>query len=315
MRGKEIKYRLSTVPPVIILMTIAIISFTFTAQNFFSISNILNILIQASPLLVLSIGQTLIILLGGTDLSVGYVMSFTGLLCAYMLQANFPLLICILLAIIVATTIGMINGILVSRFKIPYFIATYGIGNVFFGLGLLLSGGLSVPALNRSFRYIADGKVFGYFPVIILIAITIFVIMELILNFTSLGRDVHGLGGNREALFLSGVNIKHKEILIFTITGALAGCAGVMFAARAASGHASSGVGWEFDSIAASVIGGNSFIEGRGGLDKTILGVIFICLIRNGLNMSGVAPKYQSTLVGMIVVLAISIDALYKKFR
>lgn len=315
MIGKDLKYKLNAIPPVIILMAIAIISFSFTAENFFSMGNILNILIQASPLLVLSIGQTLIILLGGTDLSLGYVMSFTGLLCAYMLQAHFPLIVCIVLAVLVATAIGMINGILVSKFRIPYFIATYGVGNVFFGLGLLISGGLSVPALNRSFRYIADGKLFGFFPMIVVIAFAIFILMKLVMSFTSLGRDVHGLGGNREALFLSGVNVRRKEVLIFTITGALAGCAGIMFAARAASGHASSGVGWEFDSIAASVIGGNSFIEGRGGLNKTILGVIFICLIRNGLNMSGVAPKYQSTLVGMIVVLAISIDALYKKLR
>ncbi len=308
-----INMKLKSIPPVAFLLFAAVLTFSIFADNFLSVSNMLNILIQASPLLVLSIGQTMIILLGGTDLSLGYVMSFTGLMCAYMINAGFPLVLCILLALIVALGIGMLNGLLVSKFRLPYFIATYGVGNIFFGCGLLISGGLSVPALRRSFRYIADGRILGGFPVIILIAAAIYILMAFLLKYTSLGRNVHGLGGNREALFLSGINVKKVEAFIFTVTGLLAGCAGIMFAARAASGHASSGVGWEFDSIAASIIGGNSFIAGRGGLEKTILGVVFICLIRNGLNMCGVAPKYQSTLVGFIVVLAISIDAICKK--
>ena len=310
-----IKSKLKSIPPVASLMLVAVIVFSIFADNFLSVSNILNILIQASPLLVLSIGQTMIILLGGTDLSLGYVMSFTGLVCAYMINAGLPLVLCILIALLVSLSIGLLNGLLVSRFKLPYFIATYGVGNIFFGCGLLISGGLSVPALRRSFRYIADGRVFGVIPIIILLAIAIFLIMLLLIKYTALGRNVHGLGGNKEALFLSGINVKKVETSIFTITGLLAGCAGIMFAARAASGHASSGVGWEFDSIAASIIGGNSFIAGHGGLEKTVLGVIFICLIRNGLNMCGVAPKYQSTLVGFIVVLAISIDAICKKME
>lgn len=316
MRQANIKkclIRAREIPPVFYMMAIGVVLFTIWGENFLTVGNISNILIQASPLLVLSIGQTLIILMGGTDLSLGYTMSFVGLMSAYALKAGIPVIFVIIWGIFIGGVIGSINGFFISNYRLPYFICTYGVGNVFFGLGLLLSGGISVPALNRSFRYLADGKLFGKIPIVILIAFGIFLLMKVLMDKTSLGRDVHGLGGNREALYLAGVNVKRAEFTSFLITGLLAGCAGVLFCARSASGHPSSGVGWEFDAVAASVIGGNSFIGGRGSLNRTILGVIFLCLLRNGLNMIGIHTRFQSTVVGIVVVLAISIDSLIQR--
>ncbi len=308
---RNLAERLKSMPPVIYMLAIGICVFTYFADNFLSVGNTFNILRQASPLLVLAIGETLAILIGGFDLSIGYLMSFSGLMTAYMLRANFPLAFALVLAVCIAGCIGMINGILVAKFKLPYFIATFGIGYIVFGLGLLLSGGMSVSALRPSFRFLADGHLFG-FPVIILIATCIFFVLRYLMKYRPFGRNVYSLGGNREALFLSGVNVDLAEIKVFIASGLLAGCAGVMFASRAASGHAGSGAGWEFDAVASTIIGGNSFSEGRGSINKTILGVIFISLLRNGLNMSGVTPQIQSFLVGVIVVLAISVDVLSK---
>lgn len=311
-RNTGLLAKLLDVPPVVYMLILGGGIFTYFADNFFSVGNAFNILRQASPLLVLAIGETLAILVGGIDLSVGYIMSFTGLMTAYMLKADYPLPVAIVLAVLIAGTVGLLNGVLVAKFKLPYFIATFGVGYIVFGTGLLLSGGMSVPALRTSFRFIADGHVFG-FPVIILVAASIFLVLTYLMKFTDFGRNVYALGGNREALFLSGVNVTLAEITVFVGSGLLAGCAGVMFASRAASGHPSSGVGWEFDAVASTIIGGNSFSEGRGNINKTILGVVFLSLLRNGLNMSGVTPRIQFFLVGVIVVLAISIDVLSKK--
>jgi ribose transport system permease protein len=134
--------------------------------------------------------------------------------------------------------------------------------------------------------------------------------MKIIIRKTSYGRNLYGLGGNRESLFLSGVNVVKAEVLVFTVVGLLAGLAGVIFAARSASGHPSYGAGWEFDSVAATIIGGNSFSEGKGNINKTVLGVFFIQIFKTGLNISGVAPQAQSLLVGLVVVIAISTDVL-----
>jgi len=150
-------------------------------------------------------------------------------------------------------------------------------------------------------------------PVILIIAIVIFLIMKYFTKYTSFGRNMYGLGGNREALFLSGVNVIRAEMSVFMTSGLLSGCAGLMLAARAASGHAGFGLGWEFDAVAATIIGGNSFSEGRGNINLTILGVLFIYILRNGLNMAGATPRIQSFLVGVVVVIAISVDVLVKR--
>lgn len=304
--------RAGSPPPVVYMLAIGVALFSFTAENFLSVGNAFNILMQASPLLVLAMGETLAILVGGIDLSSGYLMSFSGLMAAYMINAGFPLFAVVILAILVGGVFGLLNGVLVAKLKLPYFIATFGVGYMVFGFGLLLSGGMSVPALRPSFRFIAEGSLAGV-PIIIIIAMLVFAGVKYLTKYTAFGRNVYALGGNREALFLSGVKVDWAEARVFVASGLLAGCAGILFASRAASGAVNTGMGWEFDAVAATIIGGNSFSEGRGNVNLTILGVIFLSLLRNGLNMSGVAPQIQAFLVGVIVVVAISIDVLSKK--
>lgn len=311
-RGLSLAGKIAAIPPVVYLLIFSVVLFSFTAKNFFTVGNFFNVLRQASPLLVLATGETLAILIGKIDLSIGHLMSFSGLIAAYMIQAGLPLPLVIILPVLLTGVFGVLNGTLIAKFRLPAFIATFGIGNIVFGIGLLISGGVSIPALNRSFRYLADGRVFG-FPVITVISLAVFAVMKYFTKFTSFGRNVYGLGGNREALFLSGVNVDIAEIKVFTASALLAGCAGILFASRAASGYIGSGMGWEFDAIAATIIGGNSFSEGRGNINKTILGVLFIFVLRNGLNMAGINPHVQPFLVGVVVIFAISIDVLAKK--
>jgi ribose/xylose/arabinose/galactoside ABC-type transport system permease subunit len=304
--------KIAAIPPVVYLLIFSVALFSFTAKNFFTVGNLLNILRQASPLLVLATGETLAILIGKIDLSIGYLMSFSGLIAAYLIQAGFPLVLVIALPVLSVGLFGTVSGILIAKYKLPAFITTFGVGNIVFGVGLLISGGVSIPALDRSFRYLADGQILG-FPVITLISLGIFGVMKYFTVFTAFGRNVYSLGGNREALFLSGVDVDIAEIKVYTVSAILAGCAGILFAARAASGYIGAGIGWEFDAIAAAIIGGNSFSEARGNINKTILGVLFIFILRNGLNMAGVNPHIQPFLVGVVVVFAISIDVFAKR--
>lgn len=306
---KKIKNTFKSLPSVVWMLSAIVIIFSFTGKNFFTIGNLRNIIIQASPFLILALGETMAILIGGIDLSVGYVMGFCGVVVAMMMNKGLPWPLAVLSGVLTGGICGFINGFLVSRFKMPYFIVTYGVGNMVYGLGSIMTKGVSQPALNRSFRFLADGRILSI-PFVFLLAITIFIIAKFLIKKTSYGRNMYGLGGNREALFLSGVNIKRAENLVFIIVGLLAGIAGVIFAARSASGHPSYGVGWEFDAVAATIIGGNSFSEGKGNINKTILGVLFIQILKTGLNISGVIPQAQSFLIGLIVVVAISTDVL-----
>ena len=302
--------KIKKLPPVAWMLIIIIFILSLTGKNFLSYRNIINILVQASPFLILALGETMAILVGGIDLSIGFVMSFSSVTVALSMQAGIPIPLAILIGLLTGLVCGLLNGILVSKFKVPYFIATYGMGSVALGLSSLLTGGVSIPALDRSFRFISDGYILNRIPMVIVIAVGVFLIIKLSIGKTSFGRNIYGLGGNREALFLSGVNIQKAEIVIFSVIGILAGLAGVLFAARSASGHPSYGAGWEFDSVAATIIGGNSFSEGKGNINKTVFGVLFIQILKTGLNISGVAPQAQSLLIGMVVVIAISTDVL-----
>lgn len=311
LKQKSFKKWLSDTPPVVWMLLTIIAVFSFTGENFFSYGNLLNIIKQASPFLILAIAETMAILSGQIDLSIGNVMAFCTVVVAMLMQAGCPFYIAGIGGILAGMMCGMLNGIFIAKLRVPAYITTFGLGTMFYGLGSLMTGGVSVPALDSSFRFIADGDILG-FPMIFLIAIVVFILVKIIIDKSALGRNMYGLGGNREALFLSGVNPVKAEIGIFTMIGILVGIAGVIFAARSASGHPDYGKQWEFNAIAATIIGGNSFSEGRGNIFKTVLGVLFIQLLKTGLNISGVSPQSQAFLLGLIVVVAISTDVLVK---
>ncbi len=305
------KERLLNVEPVVYMLLAIIITFSFTGENFFSIRNLMNIVKQASPFLILALAETMAILIGQIDLSVGNNMAFCTVIVAMVMQKGLAWPLAALVGVAAGALCGFLNGILIAKWKVPAYITTFGLGTMFYGLGSLITNGESIPALNSSFRYIADGSVLKI-PMVLILAVTVFLLVKLLIDRTPFGRNMYGLGGNREALFLSGVNVVKAETLVFTVGGILVGIAGVIFAARSASGHPDYGKQWEFNAIAATIIGGNSFSEGRGDIFKTVLGVILIQILKTGLNISGVSPQAQSFLMGLIVVAAISIDVSIK---
>lgn len=302
---------LGRVEPVIWMLLIIILIFAFTGSNFMTGANAINILKQASPFLILALAETMAVLVGQIELSVGNNMAFCTVMIALMMQAGCPIFVAILGGILTGALCGALNGVFIAKFKVPAYITTFGFGSMFYGIGSLITGGVSVPALDTGFRFLADGDVLGI-PMILIIAAAVFFCVWVMIYRTSFGRNMYGLGGNREALFLGGVNPVRAEIVVFTVVGVLVGIAGVLFAARSGSGHPDYGKQWEFNAIAATIIGGNSFSEGNGNIYKTVLGVLFIQILKTGLNLAGVSPQAQPFVLGLIVVAAISIDVLAK---
>ena len=302
---------LGGIEPVIWMLAAIIIIFSFTGEHFLSWSNALNILQQAAPFLILALAETLAVLVGQIDLSVGNNMAFCTVIVALAMSAGIPVWLSVLAGLLTGTLCGLLNGIFIAKLNVPAYITTFGFGTMFYGFGSLITGGVSITALDEGFRFLADGSVLGI-PMVLIIAVIVFLLVKLLIDRTAFGRNMYGLGGNREALFLGGVNPVRAEAMIFAVGGVLVGIAGVLFAARSASGHPDYGKQWEFNAIAATIIGGNSFSEGNGNIFKTVLGVLFIQILRTGLNISGVSPQSQSFLLGLIVVAAISIDVFLK---
>lgn len=308
----NLKIDFGKIPPVVWIISVLFIIYGIFAPGFFSLGNLYNIGVQAAPLLIIAIGVTMVILTEGIDLSCGIILSFAGVGFALLVQAGWPIGAAILAGIILAGICGWINGLLVARLNLPPFIATLGMSSIITGIGLVLTGGMSIPVRDSILSFIGDGAVFGIKMPILIMAIT-FGVAWVMMRLTPFGRNVYALGGNSEALRLTGANVSRTLISVYVVSGLLAGIAGIIVAARTASGHIAAGAGWDFDAVAATIIGGTSFEEGKGGIANTILGVILIAVLRNGLNVAGVPNMYQFALMGLVVLGAIIFDILVRR--
>lgn len=316
MKAKENKV-LSTVksfPPIIWMILIMMVIFGITAEGYFSWANVMNILRQSVPLLILSLGQTLVILSEGTDLSLGAQVSLVTVLWIMMAQHGIPLLPAAFLAVLAGVLFGVLNGLLVSWGKVPSFIATFGMENILSSIALLLTAGSSIYFSSTVFQKVYEGTVLGL-PIPIWIGILMFGITWLLLYRTRFGTNVFGLGGNPEALNLAGVNTVKCYIKTYAYAGLLAGIVGLIVTCRVESGQPTVGNGWEFESVAATILGGTSFTEGKGGIGGTVLGVLLLNMLRNGLNITGVSAMYQNAIIGVIVLAAIVADTLMRRRR
>lgn len=294
-------------PAVAYVLVLLAAIFGVFAPGFFSLSNLLNIWRQAAVLLILATGQTLVILTEGIDLSSGAVMGLAGVACALALHAGAPPLLAILIGMAIGTLGGALNGALIAIGRLPPFIATLGMMGMAEGLALALTGGSSVPGFSPGFRYLGDGDPLGM-PMPVWIAGLTFVWAYLVLHHTPFGTHVFALGGNEAAARTAGVPIRRQKIRVYTTAGFLSALGGIVLIARMNSAHPTVGIGYEFDAIAATILGGTSFERGRGGIGGTVLGVALIAVLRNGLNVIGLATYLQLAVVGSILVAALVLD-------
>lgn len=308
---RKITPLLHKVPGILVGLIIVFLFFSFTARGFSSTFNLLNLMKDASLLVIVSLGMSICILSGHNNISVGAVMSLCGIVTAILLHTGMNMYFAISLGILTGSAIGAISGYLIAYWKFDYWVVTYAFMGIAQGLALVLSKGNTVPGFERSFRYISDGKILGVFVMIwITIAICGFMIY---LSYNSkFGYNIYSIGGSQQSALLSGINVKKNVFAIYVITGALAAVSGIMLAAKSNSASPIGGFGYEFDAIAAVLIGGTTFDGGKGKITGTIMGAMLIRTLRNGLNMIGLSPYWQLFIIGFIVLTIIVIDVTYQ---
>lgn len=303
---------LKSFPPAVWIDLLLLLIFSIRINNFLSASNLISILAQLTPLLIISCGQTLIVLIQGTDLSLGASLNLISVVWILLMKNGTPLILAMFLAISIAVLAGFLNGVIVSKLKLPIFIATLGMANILNSIALTISNGSSVYFQQEIYRKVTKGIFLGI-PFMVWVGIACVLLTFLILEKTRFGARVRSLGGNPEALTLAGFKTDRATIEIFTLTGLLAGIAGIMLACRIESGNPIAGNGFEFNSVAAVLLGGTSMREGRGGVIGTIFGVLLIQVLKNGLVMANISSIYQSAIIGAVVLFAIIIDAFVRR--
>lgn len=312
--NKKMYNTLTSLPAVTYVIIVCIIIFSILSPNFLTLGNLGSIATQVSTLLIVAVGVTFVVLTQGIDLSTGSVIGFTTVLWILLIGRGLPFWLAGMITLAVDGLIGAINGLVVGKGKVPAFIATLGMQSVVAGIALVLTDGSSVYFSNPIFRVITEGQIL-FIPVMVVISIVLYGLSWLLLYHTKFGARIYGLGGNEEAIILGGKNPIIYYIGAYAFSSFMAGVVGILIASRIESGNPIAGVGWEFDAIAAVLLGGTARQEGNGGIGGTILGVLLITLVRNGLNMVGLSSMYQSAMIGSVVLFAIVIDAYAKNLK
>lgn len=293
-----------------ILMALLVICIvlSFATPYFFTAQNLLIVLRQVSINGILAIGVTFVIIAGGIDLSLGSVIALTGVIAAsFAHPGTYPLIVPLLLAILSGVLIGAVNGLTITIGRVAPFIVTLGMMTIARGLALVLSNGRPVTNLSPSFNFIGGGNVFGI-PVPILIFAFVIVVSSIILKYTRIGRYVYAVGGNENAARASGILVNRVKLFAYIMCSGLAALAGIVLASRITTGRPNAGIAYELDAIAAVVIGGTSLLGGRGSIAGTVIGVLIIGVINNGLDLLNVSSYYQQIIKGIIIVGAVLLD-------
>lgn len=307
----------------LLTLLLLIAGFALASQAFFSVNNALTVLLQTSVIGLLGIGMTLVIITGGIDLSVGSVLALSGVGTAMAVKAGVPVGLAMALGVSIGAACGAINGLVVTRAKIPPFVATLGMMLMARGLALQLTGAAPISQLGEAFGRLGNGALFrmvemqpnGFpkviFPGIPYPAILLAVVAvgaAYLLRRRQIGRHIYATGSNEEAARLSGVRVDQTKLYAYVMSGALAGLAGNVLMSRLVTAQPSEGVMYELDAIAAAVIGGASLSGGVGAVSGTMIGAFIIGILRNGLNMAGVSAFIQQIVIGAVVIGAVWID-------
>ena len=285
---------------IIAVLIIMCVIVSIATDKFLTTNNIISVLRQISINTYIALGMTLVIILGHIDLSVGSIVAMSGTLTVGLtVNQGMPLIVAIIIGLAVGTLAGFISGFIVSHFKVPAFIITMAMMNIASGIAYVYTGGQSTRITDKMFIAIGTGYLFNVIPL---------AIFSFLLSKTKFGTYVYAIGGNREAARLSGVPIKKIEIIVFTLSGALAAFAGLVLCSRMYSGQPSVGSGYELDAIAACVLGGTSMTGGKGRISGTVFGAMVIGIISNGLNLIGVSSYWQLIIKGLIIACAVLLD-------
>jgi ribose transport system permease protein len=299
---------------VLLIFIVLCVIAALLSDVFFTLNNVMNVLRQVSIIAIIASGMTLVILIGGIDLSVGAVMAFSGAILAGVLTAGLPLPVALLAALAVGLLFGLFNGFITARFGVPSFIATLGIMVIARGMTLVYSKGYPLVVSNEAYRFIGSGRLFGV-PIPIIIMFVLFGFLYWMLKYTSFGRYIYAIGGNEETALLAGINVRFIKVAVFGIAGLLSALSAIIYTSRLMSAQPTAGTGIELDAIAAVIIGGTSLAGGKGGVTGTLIGALIMGVLDNILNLMNVSPFYQSIAKGIVILVAVLVDSKFSKIK
>lgn len=284
--------------------------FTVYNPKFIKPSNLMNIARQVAVYGIASVGMTFVILISGIDLSIGAIITFVNIICAYlMVNLGFNMWVAVIISITAATLIGVLNGFMVSTVGIPALIATFAAQTVFDGVSYIISGGMPISGFDKNFNIFGKWTI-GIVPISAIIMIVCFATGAFILNKTYFGRYFYAIGGNEEAAKLSGIQVSNIKYLIYALSGFFAGLAGIVMLSRTGSAQNTAGLGYEFDVITCVVLGGVSVKGGIGRISGVIAGVLIIGSLTNGMILMDVNSYTQKVVKGLVLAIAVGIDCL-----
>ena len=296
-------------------LIVIFVFFSAMSENFLNQTNITAILFSTVVIGTLALGTTFVIITGGIDLSLGTGMALCAVISGVLVvNAGLPVAVGVLGAILFGGLIGLVNGINVSIFGLPPFIATLAMMLVAQGLALVISGSAPIYFTDDpSYSRISTGEIIPAVPNAVLVLAVITVLAAVLLNRTVLGRFTYSIGSNEEATALSGIPVRRWKIIIYTLAGLFTGLAGVLISARLGSAQPATGTGYELQAIAAVVIGGTSLTGGKGSIVGTIIGALIISALNNGLQIMSIPQEWQNVILGLVILVAVYADMARKR--
>lgn len=303
--------------PVVWIILVAVLMaaiLSFLSPFFMTIGNMTNLSKQVSIVAILAAGQAVVIISGGIDLSVGSVLALSAVVIGTLVQMDVNPTMAMFAGLLTGTFAGWINGMVITRAKIPPFIATLGMLGIARGMALVITGGVSHPVLSPLFLYIGNAKLLGL-PIPLYFVVVTFLVIGIMMHNTVFGRHVYAIGGNERVARLQGIPVDRQKVKIYALNGFLAALAAVVMTGRLAATPPSVAQAIELQAIAAVIIGGVSFVGGRGIVLTALIGALIMAMITNGLNILGISSFYQQVLIGIVIIVAVWLDNLKSSNR
>ena len=292
---------------VLVLLVALFVALSIGSDAFLSSRNLLNILNQNTPLAIIAMAGTLVIIAGGFDLSTGAMFGVASVTAAWV-AVNIDPVLGLAIAPLVGLALGTVNGLVITGLKVHSFLATIASSLVYGGLAILITGGFLISVPDEAFAALGRGRV-GPSNVAVIVLVIAMAVFTYILNGTTVGRYVYAVGGNEEAASLSGIRVGRIKVMTFALSGLAAGVAGAIVVSRIASGQPQAGAGLELEAVAAVILGGTSIYGGEGAVWRSVAGVMLLALIQNGFNILNANPFYKDLTTGLVIVLAVALSA------
>jgi ribose transport system permease protein len=290
----------------IAVMVLIIVLTSLRSDRYFTVSNLENVVSQIAPLGIVTMGQTILLISGGIDLSVGYNASFASVVTGLMLEHHHPLGLDIVLGVLAATVVGLVNGVLAAQNRAHPFIITLGMSIFLFGLDTQLTGGAPVNDMGGLYKAFG-GNFAGGIPTVAIPLVVLIGLTYVFLRWSRLGREAYAIGGNEEATYLAGIRVKRTKIYLYTLMGLIVGITGMVLAGQINEASFNLGQNYELQSIACAVIGGVALFGGRGGAIRALMGVALYGVVQNAISFLGLSSNYQQMALGVIIVIAVMV--------